>query len=73
MVQASNLIFKLINTFILKGECRIINLTRAQAQRFCDPIIEFLQHNPEIMKKISREIEEIKRKNSNKKDSVKKD
>lgn len=42
----------------------MINLTREQAQRFCDPIIEFLQRNPEISKKIRREIEEIKRKNN---------
>ncbi|QUG99348.1 MULTISPECIES: hypothetical protein [Bacillus cereus group] len=39
-----------------------MNLTREQAQRFCDPIIEFLQHNPEIMKKIDQKIEEEKKK-----------
>lgn len=40
----------------------MINLTREQAQRFCDPIINFLQRNPEIVKKINREIEEEKKK-----------
>ncbi|EJQ42900.1 hypothetical protein IEQ_05139 [Bacillus cereus BAG6X1-2] len=50
-----------------------MNLTREQAQRFCDPIIEFLRRNPEIMKKISEEIEGIQRKNNNKKDFEKKD
>ncbi|MEM5627630.1 hypothetical protein AAHB47_31100 [Bacillus wiedmannii] len=42
-----------------------MNLTREQAQRFCDPIIEFLQRNPELVKKIGRKIEEIQRKNNN--------
>ncbi len=41
-----------------------MNLTREQAQRFCDPIIEFLRSNPEISKKIREEIAEIKRKNN---------
>ncbi|MBY0598760.1 hypothetical protein [Bacillus bingmayongensis] len=36
-----------------------LNLTREQAQRFCDPIIDFLQRNPEIAKKIQKEIQQI--------------
>ncbi|HHY5993884.1 hypothetical protein [Bacillus anthracis] len=39
-----------------------MNLTREQAQRFCDPIIDFLQRNPKIAKKILRKIEEEKKK-----------
>ncbi|EEM56357.1 hypothetical protein bthur0007_58120 [Bacillus thuringiensis serovar monterrey BGSC 4AJ1] len=36
-----------------------MNLTREQAQRFCDPIIEFLQRNPEIMKKLIEKEEKL--------------
>ncbi|WMY18260.1 hypothetical protein P3F89_27460 (plasmid) [Bacillus tropicus] len=37
-----------------------MDLTKEQAQRFCDPIIDFLLRNPEIAKKITKEIEEVK-------------
>ncbi|MEB9661149.1 MULTISPECIES: hypothetical protein [Bacillus cereus group] len=40
-----------------------MNLTREQAQRFCNPIIDFLQRNPEISKKIRKEIEKEKKLN----------
>ncbi|EJR70915.1 hypothetical protein IK7_06378 [Bacillus cereus VD156] len=50
-----------------------MNLTREQAQRFCDPIIKFLQRNPELVKKIGRKIEEIQRKNNNTQGFEKKD
>ncbi|WLG16081.1 hypothetical protein [Bacillus cereus] len=50
-----------------------LRMTREQAQRFCNPIIDFLQRNPEISKKIREEIEEIKRKNNNTKGFEKKD
>lgn len=39
----------------------MMNLTREQAQRFCNPIIEFLQRNPNVYNKIRGEIDEIKK------------
>lgn len=39
----------------------MMNLTREQAQRFCDPIIEFLQRNPNVFNKIRGEIDGIKK------------